>query len=730
MREERATDMREAELEPTATRVRRTAIDGQVDEKAVSGLYSRRGPVSSLDGEVTPEDEAQVETGAPSNGPGAELRLDVDGRYPQMLASGVVRTSLTSRTSWIAKLAAAGEDQFAGPITFKDPANPPRFPYTEVRIVLAGDVLTRRSATVSFIGPADAHLSLAFAFESPHFRRVDFEFDSVTGEAPVLSIETCAHPNRPTTLPCETVSVPTVYTRAGLAVTTSTAGTVPFSGGGADTAWSNQELHDAMQVFWSQFSSDAQWALWAVIATISEKGEQLGGIMFDGIGAEQRQGCAIFNDSFVATAPAGDPEPAAWVNRMLFWTACHEIGHCFNLAHSWLKSGGTPWIPLADEPEERSFMNYPIRVEGGERAFFADFAYRFSDGELAFMRHAPERFVQMGSAPSFDDHAFEDAAATPDPRLRLELRANRDLPLFEFMEPPRLELKLTNTSGAPALVDRRVLEPSDAMIVVVKHDGRPTYVLHPYALSCWQPEEIVLEPGAALYAPLPAASGSRGWAIDDPGCYTVQVGLQAAGEQLVSNSLELRVAAPRGHDEELLADEYFGADVGRVIALQGSRALTRANETLRELIDRHGGGRAALHARLALGNEIGRDHKTIVPSSDSPVGFRMVAQRGDADGGRELMRAALLEDPDVAVETFGHIGYKARVDRFSDWLAEHGAADDGATEPGDAPRCALTPHGEGPQCSNGGAPGDQSAYAGLQVETTIGGKPWKAQTWK
>ncbi len=34
-------------------------------------------------------------------------------------------------------------------------------------------------------------------------------------------------------------------------------------------------------------------------------------------------------------------------------------------------------------------MNYPYGVAGGESAFFADFEYRFSDGELLFMRHAP-----------------------------------------------------------------------------------------------------------------------------------------------------------------------------------------------------------------------------------------------------------------------------------------------------------------------------------------------------
>ena len=66
------------------------------------------------------------------------------------------------------------------------------------------------------------------------------------------------------------------------------------------------------------------------------------------------------------------------------------------LAHAWQKSLGTPW--LADEAEGRSFMNYPFRVSGGQAAFFADFEDHFSNGELLFLRHAPERFDQMGNA--------------------------------------------------------------------------------------------------------------------------------------------------------------------------------------------------------------------------------------------------------------------------------------------------------------------------------------------
>ena len=86
-------------------------------------------------------------------------------------------------------------------------------------------------------------------------------------------------------------------------------------------------------------------------------------------------------------------------------------------------------------------------------AYFADFCvYRFSDSELLFMRHAPERFVEMGNAEWFDHHGFEQIDPPPEPKFKLELRANRSKAVFEFMEPVMLELKLTNVSGGPQLI--------------------------------------------------------------------------------------------------------------------------------------------------------------------------------------------------------------------------------------------------------------------------------------
>ena len=108
-------------------------------------------------------------------------------------------------------------------------------------------------------------------------------------------------------------------------------------------------MHDAMQVYWSHFAPKAQSSVWVFFASLHESipqpypyrlsnRDQLGGTMFDDIGPNHRQGCAIFEDSFISEAPSGDPNPEAWVRRMRFWTAAHEIGHTFNLAHSWQKT--------------------------------------------------------------------------------------------------------------------------------------------------------------------------------------------------------------------------------------------------------------------------------------------------------------------------------------------------------------------------------------------------------
>jgi hypothetical protein len=613
--------------------------------------------------------------------PSEQLRLDVDGQYPQMVVSGSVKTGIASRVNWIAHLTATGPDSWTGAISYKD-GPVLTFPYTNVDIHATRNLLPPlRSVTATFSGGAPNRVR-TYKFSSRSFHDVNFEFDFADGVTPLTKINTGDHPNRPATLPIENLTIEKVYSRAGFEVETSSGGEVPLSGAGVGAQWSNNEMHDAMQIYWSHFAAKAQWAFWTFFAAQHEMGTSLGGIMFDDIGPQQRQGTSLFLNSFIAVPPAGDLNPPAWVRRMIFWTACHEMGHAFNLAHSWQKSlvfgGHGPWIPLIDQPEARSFMNYPYNVVGGQTAFFSDFEFRFTDDELLFMRHAPASFVEQGNALWFDHHGFEEANTSPEPALRLELRVNREKPDFEFMEPAMLELKLTNISSEPQLVPENILAMSDSMTVIVKKRGGAARQVLPYARYCFQRKNKVLAPGDKCYESLFPSAGRAGWSIAEPGYYQVQVALHIGAEDLVSNAVTLRVAPPRGYDEEFLAQDYFSDDVGRILTFDGSRYLHKGNDVLREVANRLSDRRVAIHARVPLGKAMAQDYKLLAvqrcqtPSSAAQAGGEIKVAASDPPAAHKDLNAALVANKDVAAETLGHIDYKYYVDQFSDSLVKQG----------------------------------------------------------
>jgi hypothetical protein len=240
----------------------------------------------------------------------AVLRLDVDDNYPQMVASGTLGQGIQGNVHWIADLEPAGSSAWKGDIWYTD-GNTSAFPYTAVKVV-AQETRGQRQALVRFVQPA---LDLVFEYASPCFHTVEFEFDHGDGTTPVTKIKTHAHPNRPATLPDEILSLQEVYRRAGFCVSTSSEeSTVPLTGAGIGALWSDMEMHDAMQVFWSRFADASQWAMWVFFAGLHEadlptpwnpnpQPEDLGGVMFDDIGPNHRQGTAIFNDSFISNAP-------------------------------------------------------------------------------------------------------------------------------------------------------------------------------------------------------------------------------------------------------------------------------------------------------------------------------------------------------------------------------------------------------------------------------------------
>jgi hypothetical protein len=609
-----------------------------------------------------------------------ELRLDVDGDFPQMTASGSIQRWLAGRIHWIAKLRSSGRFSWSGHIWYKDGAAQ-LFPYTNVVITASRSLQShQRRITAVFSGGGAPPRVRAFRYHSPYFRAVNFEYDHEAeyfqnqGITPVTAIDTDAHPNRPASLPIETLSIDTVYRRAGFRTTRSPADRVPVAGAGANARWSDTEMHDAMQAYWSLFANRPQWSLWTFFAGQHEMGSSLGGIMFDDIGPNHRQGTALFYNSFISQAPAGDADPGAWIDRMRFWTAVHEMGHAFNLAHSWQKSlvfnGDGPWIPLADEPEARSFMNYPYNVAGGQTAFFADFEFRFSDSELLFLRHAPERFVQMGNADWFDHHGFEQTDRSAEPTLRLQLRANRDQPRFEFLEPVMLELKLTNASEQPQLVPEDLLKNADRITVIVKRQGQPARSFQPYAQYCRKVGQTVLGSGKSMYESLFVAAGQGGWLLAEPGTYVVQACLHLPQEDVVSNACTIRIAPPLEKLDERLAQDYFSDEVGRVLAFDGSGYFGAANNALREIVAQLGDRRATPHAQVALNMSGLRNLKQLDLNDKAELRIVTIGARGKE--ARTELDDCLGKRAKEAAETLGHIDYNEYVNRYYDALMAEG----------------------------------------------------------
>ena len=626
-----------------------------------------------------------------------ELRIDVDGRYPQMVASGTVYRPLQARMHWAAELEQIGPNRWRGPIFFEHSPSV-RFRWERVTVELTrGATPDQHKAKLTMHRPGGNPRVRKFAFSQQSMRSkpVSLELDWEEGVTPVLEVDTCAHPDRPSGLPCETVTIEKIYERAGFDVQLSPGGPVPIQASGAKPTWSDFELHDAMEVYWSRFAPKAQWAVWAFYAGLHDDlppehpggpptpGEFLLGIMFDfGLGhagPEDRQGCALFDDAIAANPPPpGTPNTAAWRKRETFFTAVHEIGHAFNLAHSFDKSlFNLGWIPLEDEFEARSFMNYPFFVRGGPRAFYKRFRYRFSSQELTFLRHAHPAFVKPGDRPFFFDHGLVDPDLATG--LTLRLRANRERAVFEFMEPVALELKLTNGARDPRLVDRQALSIGDSMAVYVQRDRGPVRQVRPYSRRCMRAHKTVIEPDASMYAPLRMFAGVDGWEIAEPGTYTIQVVAKVDGEELVSNPMRLRVNPARDHEEERIAGEYFTDEVGRILAFNGSGVLERGNDTLREVAERIPDRRAALHARLALGNVAARDTKRLEPDDKAgEARMRVEVDKARPEEGHALLEEALIAEPEQAVESLGHIRWKRQVDGFSELLAERGETDDAA----------------------------------------------------
>lgn len=539
-----------------------------------------------------------------------ELRVDVDGKRPTKRVSGDIFKVSGATTTYFgsfivnnptitvtsSKVTITGTGSFSF-ITL--------FPVVKVTIPRVPIFAPPAPASLVFADATGAVGSTySCAFMSPYFRTIQFEQDFVTGTTPFTSYDTGTLPSGG---PSRTLSVVSSFAEAGIEMQSSSAANeVPVAGAGIDARWSNAELHASMLQQFSLWQDQPQWKVWLLVATLHEQGAGLRGIMFDQQG-RQRQGCAVFHNVIGGNA--------ADIQRAALRTYVHELGHCFNLLHSWQKSLAVP--PAPNRLDALSWMNYVQNYPGGASAYWAAFPFQFDDPEIVHLRHAFRDNVIMGGknfligSAEFDAQPFFEQIEN-NSGLELKLEARKS---FVLGEPVVVEVKLYATDKRGRRVHSNLHPQNGFVQIAIQKPGGQMVPYIPFLQQCTDPEFVVLdENNPSIYTSAYIGYGKDGFYFEQTGFYQIRAIYYAIdGSEVISNTLDLRISSPLTKEDEEIADLYFGDDQGMLFYMLGSDSeyLQKGNDAFEEVLTKHKKHPLAVYAELANGINATRNFKTI-----------------------------------------------------------------------------------------------------------------------
>jgi hypothetical protein len=564
---------------------------------------------------ATPADTARKVSGRYRNfgKTEVELRVDVDGRRPTRRVSGDVYSRMGSTLFFTGSFVVHAPTMQVTPTHVRIDGTG-SFSWaagsTRVRVTLPRTTPFQPmpAATLEFLSGAGAVTARHVCpFQSTYFRTVQLEQDQVAGMTPFNEYDTGSLPAPP---PKRKLTIPSAYAEAGVEVQVGgVSNVVPTAGIGP--SWSNAELHNAMVTHFSLWRDTPQWKVWLLTADLHELGPSLHGIMFDQQG-RQRQGCAVFHRDLGGTTP--DKQ------RRQLYTCVHELGHCFNLYHSFHKQYMTP--PQPNRLGALSWMNYPRNYQptsgpAGEPAFWSAFPFEFDMPELVHLRHGFRNDVIFGANPFGTGAALEDgelfAPALEDASgLHLELRGRTS---FRLGEPVVTELKLSTTDLRGREVNAELHPNFGFMQVAIRHPSGRVQVYRPYLEHCLEPRMAVLDAAQpAVYTSAYLGFGRDGLYFDSPGLYQLRaVYLAADGSRVVSNTFSVRVRSPLTDADDALADAYLGDEQGALFYLRGSDSdhLRNGNAAFDEVVERFPDHPLTAYAQMVRGYGLSREFKEI-----------------------------------------------------------------------------------------------------------------------
>lgn len=591
---------------------------GDLDAVALDGLGAYPLPIPPLPFLKRKVYGRYRSAGAPYQ---VELRVDVDGPSPTMrisadyyaISGATVSYFGSMRVDAPAVAITASHVVVTGLGRYTWAAGAPRVRVTIPRVPLTS---APAAATMQHLLPSGAPgATYICRYVGPAFRAVLFEQDCQDSvPAPFTSYNTGSLPSGG---PARTLSAVSAYAEAGVQLLTTGANDVVSTvEAGANAAWSDAELHASMIRHFSRWRDLPQWAVWLFHARLHDIGPNLYGIMFDQQG-RQRQGCAVFY--------AGIGGTSADARRLQLYTCIHELGHCFNLLHSWQKSLATP--PQPNRPASPSWMNYPWRFPGGPAAFWSAFPFRFDAQELVHIRHGFLKDVIMGGNPFGTGSALEDLESWREPvedrsGIRLELAAPAS---FAYGAPVTIEVKLTSTDASGVLVTKHIRPRNGNVEIAIAQPGGRVVEYEPLLHHCMSDEDaIVLGGEQQAYADRAFIHyGKEGFYFERPGTYRLRARYTAPdGSVVVSDTLTLRVRPPATAEDVEVADLLFGDEQGTLMYLVGSDfdGLQRGNDALTRVWEEHPDHPLADVARLIQGVNAARQFKEI--QADNTVRVR------------------------------------------------------------------------------------------------------------
>jgi len=288
--------------------------------------------------------------------------------------------------------------------------------------------------------------------------------------------------------------------------------------------WRDNQLHTLMADYAQSDLKHRRFALHLLWLSKSTDKHVLG-VMFDhgkqDINQLPRQGAAVF-----AGAIRDSSKSSTQSASRLLKTAVHEMGHMLNLVH--------PFAIHADGHKSLSFMNYENRYPGGEKSFWKHFAFRFSESEMAFLRHAHFSDIVPGGAcfgcAQQGKHSADGYTAirpeTTQSDFTVELLPPASGALFAFAQPVILGLRFSNHSGRAISVPPSFLDPktgtAEILIERENSNGQPPLTFRPITQRCTLACRLIeVAAGKTLEDNLNLSFGSQGFPFAEPGNYHI-----------------------------------------------------------------------------------------------------------------------------------------------------------------------------------------------------------------